>query len=284
MEAAALTVKKMDLGKALFLQEICWRQKSREVWLKFGDQNTNFFHRMANFRKKVNFIWRIKINETMVEDHDNIATGITEFYKNLFLESLQICPFPRTYGSKSLSSSESASLEVSFSEKEIWDCLANSDGTKAPGSDGFTFEFFKKCWSSVKEDILGAFKEFHEIGSLPKCATHSFICLVPKKDDTEEIKDLRPIGLMSSVNKLICKVLSKRLGQVLPSLVSEFQQASVQGKQIAEAGLLANELVESRRKSRKPGLMLKLDIEKAFDNVNWSCLYKVLTSLGFGEK
>ncbi|CAL1360155.1 unnamed protein product [Linum trigynum] len=247
-------------------------------------QNTNFFHGMANFRRKVNYIWRIRINDTMVEDFDDINQGIIVYYKNMFMESIQSRPFPCNYGTKHLRSSESASLEEPFTEKEIRDCLANYDGSKAPSPDGFSFKFFKKCRGIVRHDILEAFREFHDSGSLPNCATHSFICLVPKKDATEEIKDLRPISLMGSVNKLICKVLSKRLGHVLSSVVSEFQQASVQGKQISEAGLLANELVDSRRTSRKPSLMLKLDIEKAFDNVNWSCLFKVLARLGFGER
>ncbi|CAL1355157.1 unnamed protein product [Linum trigynum] len=283
-EAEDLIEKILDLEKALSLQEISWRQKSREVWLKLGDQNSGFFHKMASFRRKMNFIWRIKINDTTVEGMDNIAQGVVEFYSNLFLEEYQTRPFPSNYNPPCLNSAESASLEKPFTEEEIWECLSDSDGTKAPGPDGFSFEFYKRCWNFVKTDVLNCFSEFFATGRLPKIATHSFICLVPKKGATEDIKDLRPIGLMGSVNKLICKVLSKRLGQVLPAVVSVSQHASVRGRQISEAGLIANELVDSRRRSKKPSLLIKLDIEKAFDNVSWSCLFTVLARLGFKEK
>ena len=51
-----------DYKKWVLLEEISWRQKFREVWLKKGDKNTGFFHKMTNAHKRRNYVDIININ------------------------------------------------------------------------------------------------------------------------------------------------------------------------------------------------------------------------------
>ena len=68
--AHTLTLEEMGLQeeakesfkKWTLLEEMSWKQKSREVWLKEGDRNTRFFHKMANAHRRKNQIGRIRIN------------------------------------------------------------------------------------------------------------------------------------------------------------------------------------------------------------------------------
>nr|XP_016438279.1 PREDICTED: uncharacterized protein LOC107764237 [Nicotiana tabacum] len=62
------------------------------------------------------------------------------------------------------------------------------------------------------------------------------------------------------------------LKKVLDVSISSSQKAFAEGRQIMDAALVANELVDSRRKNREPDLLCKLDLEKTFDNVNWEFL------------
>ncbi|WMV45909.1 hypothetical protein MTR67_039294, partial [Solanum verrucosum] len=103
-------------------------------------------------------------------------------------------------------------------------------------------------------------------------------------EGAEELKDFRPISLIGGVYKIIGKLITERMKKVMGTLVDEHQMAFLKGRQIMDATLLANELVDSRVKQNVPGVLCKLDIEKAYDHVNWVFLLKIFRDMRFGNK
>ena len=58
----------------------------------------------------------------------------------------------------------------------------------------------------------------------------------------------------------------------------------MEGRHILDASLIANEAIHSMQKSGGGGILCKLDIEKAYDHVNWSFLFWLMEMMGFGAK
>ena len=162
--------------------------------------------------------------------------------------------------------------------------LMEMNGDKAPGLDGFTVAFWQNAWDFTKEEILDMFKEFHEHNSFVRSLNNTFLVLIPKKSGVEDLGDFRPISLLGGLYKLLAKVLTNRLKKVIGKVVSTAQNAFVTGRQILDASLIASEVIDSWQKRKEKGLICKLDIEKAYDNINWKFLMKVLQKMGFGAK
>lgn len=102
------------------------------------------------------------------------------------------------------------------------------------------------------------------------CLNSTFITLIPKKADLNIINNYRPIVWLSGIYKLVVKVLSVMLRPLMSSLVSDHQGVGVIGRQIHDIGMIANELVDYRRASKKLGLLFKLNFFKAVDCISWN--------------
>ncbi|WMV40242.1 hypothetical protein MTR67_033627 [Solanum verrucosum] len=183
-----------------------------------------------------------------------------------------------------ISEGDNIMLQSQFTEDEIKDCVMACAGDKAPGPDGYTMAFFITCWEVVKKEVVAAVQNFHDHGIFERSFNATFIALIPKKIGAKELTDFRPISLIGSIYKIISKVLTERLKKVVHNLVDAQQMAFIKGRQIMDAILIANECVEERKNSKVPGILCKLDIEKAYDHLHWGFLWKSLENMDFGGK
>ncbi|GJY21307.1 RNA-directed DNA polymerase, eukaryota [Tanacetum coccineum] len=259
-------------------------QKAKIRWSIEGDENSKFFHGIINKKRAQLAIRGILADGNWISEPSLVKNEFFHHFSKQFSSppSSYICldyEFPVR-----LTSDQVEDLESEISNEEVkaavWDCGVN----KSPGPDGYTFEFFRKYWTFIGNDIIQAVKAFFANGCFPRGCNSSFIALIPKIQDAKFVKDFRPISLIGSTYKIISKILANRLCLVLPDLISDVQSAFVANRQILDGPFILNELMSWCKHTKFKGMIFKVDFEKAFDSVKWDYLDETLKSFGFGLK
>jgi hypothetical protein len=180
---------------------------------------------------------------------------------------------------------DATALELTFSEEEIWAAIRVLPPDKEPGPDGFTMRFFQSCWSTVKEAVMRAIACFDSgDGRGFARLNDAYIVLLPKKEGAICVGDYRPVSLIQSIAKIVAKAMALRLAGPLPHLVDTNQSAFVKGRTIQDNFFMVQHSIRSLHRWKTPGLMLKLDMAKAFYSVSWPFLAQILRHRGFGPK
>lgn len=212
---------------------------------------------------------------------NKVAKG---YHHNLYREEFIARPKLDNLPFEVLDSHSKEILEALFTEGEIENCLRECNADKSQGLDGFNFKFFHTFWPLLKEDILDLFNDFHKSKCFVKSLNSTSLVLIPKMVGAKNIKNFRPISLVSSLYKLIFKVLTNRLAKVLHLIIEDCQHTFVKGRQITDALTIVNEVVDDLIANKKDGVLCKLDMEKILDHVNWNLfLTTYFSSMALGQ-
>ena len=130
-----------DFKRWALLEEVHWRQKSREILLKEGDRNTGFFHRMVNSHRRGNHIVKMKRNENWVIEDADLKRGIVGAFKSLLTDTGEWRANIDGLTFQSINKDEASKIENPFTIEEVFTTLSNLNRDKALSSDGFTMVF-----------------------------------------------------------------------------------------------------------------------------------------------
>lgn len=118
---------------------------------------------------------------------------------------------------------------------------------------------------------------------VPYSSNKTFLVLIQKTKQPCTFNDYRPISLCNFAYKIFSKILTERLEKFMERIISPNQRAFVEGRWIAENTIIAHEVVHKIKKHKgNSGLILiKMDIKKAYDRLEWDCVMKALNAWGF---
>ncbi|CAM8902499.1 unnamed protein product [Rhodiola kirilowii] len=274
-----------NFRKILKYQFIFNSQRARLNWAKEGDLNSRYFHSVIKGRRSKSSIHCVKLGEG---DYSFDPTVIKEQFVNHFKELLngqhsrvpvaqeELCEGPK------VKEADCFLLVKEVSYNEIAEIVKNLPSFKAAGPDGYNAEFFKASWPLIEKDLLDSIRNFMLTSVMPSGINSTFLALIPKVKNACCPVDFRPISCCNVVYKIISTLLANRLKPVLKYLVNEAQSAFVEERNIAYNINLVQELLGNyNRKGVSKRCMLKLDILKAYDTVDWRFLQQTLEIFGF---
>eukprot|EP00253_Pinus_taeda_P011292 PITA_11292 len=267
-------------------EEVLWRQKSRIKWLREGERNTKFFHQAMIQHRQRNRILSIKDqNGERVVEQEGIEKVLVEHHKAILVEPLvdkseaikEIC----SAISRLVTDDQNNALMRAANLEEIEEIVKSMKKGTAPGPDGFTIEFFQAGWHFLGREILELIEESRMNQKVWPAINSTFYALIPKNDNLEDANGFRPIALCNVIYKIITTLIAKRLKPLLDKLISTEQMGFVEGRQILDGLVVTQEVIHSLKMKNQKGMMIKLDLSKAYDRLNWKYLGEVLESFGF---
>lgn len=215
---------------------------------------------------------------------DQIGTVFLDFYTNLFASDVPSFPHDlEGLITATISDSENAELTAIPSVDEIKCTVFSMHAHKSPGPDGFPPLFYQHFWPIIAPSLIPAIQHFFHTGYLLKSWNHTFATLIPKTEAATKVDHYRPISLCNVSYKIISKLLSDRLKNLLDRLIFPTQAAFIPGRHIHDNSIINHEIMHHMRiKNGNLGLMaLKIDMAKAYDRVEWPLLFQILTAHGF---
>lgn len=173
-----------------------WAQRSKQLWLQYGDQSTKYFHAVVKERRARNRINSIKdAQEDWIFDQDKIMQIGDDYFSNLFKSDPtgtdigSIKQFIQASGAPKLNNNHLNILSAPFTALEIENAVFHFEGSKAPGPDGFSPLFYQHFWPTITADVNNMVSSFLQRGHILRELNQTNIVLIPKKQNSESFKD-----------------------------------------------------------------------------------------------
>eukprot|EP00253_Pinus_taeda_P019798 PITA_19798 len=179
---------------------------------------------------------------------------------------------------------QNRALMRAASLEEVEEVVMSMKKGTTPSPDDFTVDFYQAGWNFMGKEILELIEEFRMNQKVWLALNSTFFTLILKNDKSEDAKGFRPIALCNVIYKIISSLMAKRLKPLLENLISPEQTGFVAGRQILDGLVVTQEVIHSMKAKKQKGMMIKLDLSKAYDRINWQYLEEILGSFGFSNR
>jgi hypothetical protein len=261
-------------------------------WLNEGERPTIFFLNFEKQNANKKHIKRIITQDgNIITGKESVLLELESFYRLLYRRNRKPGEpkpnFSNTLGHlhiPKLSDIEGEECEDILTESELLAALKTTTQNKSPGNDGLPSEFYKVFWKDIKQYLINALNASYNNRKLSITQRQGIITLLPKKDrNILKLKSWRPITLLNQDSKLATKAIASRICKYLPNIIHPDQTGFIKGRYIGENIFKILNILEYIDEENIEALLINIDFEKAFDNLEWDFIDYCLKTFNFGE-
>ncbi|KAL2937631.1 LINE-1 retrotransposable element ORF2 protein [Bienertia sinuspersici] len=247
------------------------------------------FHSSIKKRRLQNTIYAIKdMQGNLLDKPTKVADAFLQFYQKLLGTSISqrdAMMLKIVNRGPVMAEVQRKRLIGPFIKDDIKHSMFSIHRDKTPSPDGFGSYYYRDNWEIVGDQICEAMLSSFESGKLLKEVNSTFISLIPKVTCPTDVSEFRPIACCNTIYKCITKLLCVRLKEVLLELIAENKGTFVHGRYIVHNIMVCQDLVRKYgRKNTTPSYMIKLDLRKAYDTVEWGFVEEMLKGIHFPQK
>uniref|UniRef100_A0A803SUG8 Reverse transcriptase domain-containing protein n=1 Tax=Anolis carolinensis TaxID=28377 RepID=A0A803SUG8_ANOCA len=241
-------------------------------------------------KKQAHSITEITSEGTNYTTEQGIMAQFKKFYSKLYskdqIESDKISQFICNQKLEKLSEKQREILNKEITDKEIKRAIDKMEGNKAPGPDGLSGIYYKVFAEETIPYLKKIMNQILENQKIPDSWRNATITMIPKEgQDLKNVKNYRPISLLNSDYKIFTTILAERMKEFLKDWIGEEQTGFLPKRQMKDNVREIINIIEFYEFTKKDELaLLTIDMEKAFDNLNWDFFKLLIRELDMGYK
>ena len=181
-----------------------------------------------------------------------------------------------------LTTAERDKLEAPLSLRELDEAVSQANKKSAPGMDGLSIEFITRFWPAFRVPLFRYANCCFDKGELTPTFRSASIRLIPKKGDITQLKNWRPISLLSNLYKILSRALNNRLKTITDCVTSRAQKGFTSSRYLQEVLINVIEFIGHCNKNDIGAFILSIDFAKAFDTISVNFMSECYRFFGLG--
>jgi len=158
--------------------------------------------------------------------------------------------------------------EVMITIEELNKVLKNAKNRKSCELDNLPMELWKFGGNELKMHILELFNNITDKNQMPQEWETGMVINVHKKGTKTKYENYRGITLLPTGYKLFGNIIKNRLNEHMEDEMVEEQRGFRKGRSCTDAIFTVQQIIEKRKGHNLPLILLFIDHEKAYNNVN----------------